>query len=60
MSARALEPNWVRQTWHDIYSQPGWRDESLKYYWQKLPLLIAEEKKFDAHAFQATFDPFNY
>eukprot|EP00802_Teleaulax_amphioxeia_P017981 Tamp_18154.p1 GENE.Tamp_18154~~Tamp_18154.p1 ORF type:complete len:295 (+),score=53.92 Tamp_18154:80-886(+) len=60
VSPRALEPNWQRQTWEDIYSHDQWSDHSLKYYWKRLPLKMAEEKQFDAHAFQTTFDPFNY
>ena len=39
VSARALQPNWVRQTWEDIYEQPGWRDDKLKFYWRSLPLV---------------------
>ncbi len=54
------EPNWQRQTWEEIYSHEHWADDSLKFYWTRLSLKMAEEKKFDAHAFQTTFDPFNY
>ena len=34
------QPNWVRQTWNDIYSQPEWQDEKLKFYWRSLPLVL--------------------
>jgi hypothetical protein len=40
VSARALQPNWVRQTWDEIYEQPGWKDDALKFYWRRLPLVL--------------------
>ncbi len=76
VSARALQPNWTRQTWPDIYR--GWPDNGagggeeeegdLRYYWLRGgaggagagPLVVEEEGGFDGQAFQSTFDPMDY
>ena len=67
MSARALQPNWTRQSWEDIYCGPGFGQGGgdggdLRYYWLRggAGRAVVEEGRFDGHAFQSTFDPLDY
>ena len=40
MVASSLLPHFNRLSWDEIYS--GWRSAQYQYYWQRLPLRMAE------------------
>lgn len=60
VSERALQPNWNRHTWDEIYAAEEWADKSLQYYWKQKALNVVEEGKFEGMAFHTVFDPANY
>mmetsp|Transcript_38161 Transcript_38161/g.59566 ORF Transcript_38161/g.59566 Transcript_38161/m.59566 type:complete len:220 (-) Transcript_38161:561-1220(-) len=60
VSARALKPNWDRQTWPEIYSASKWNDPSLQYYWKNVDLDVVEEENFDQMAFHSVYDPVEF
>ncbi len=40
VNQRSLKPHCELAAWEEIYT--GWQDDSLRYYWEKLPLIDSE------------------